>query len=884
MPIFFTHPAVSLTSGLPQGRKAAPPAFIKYLTVLMEFGKNAMMHWKQKTRNMAWDSSADGKGRRTPADVIRLDKQKESITESPRPSVVSATLRRMAAFVVWALVGLYCHLLWAYPIPPYIKQIGAEEDPRVQAGYLDASLYDNWQGNRVDPTGSIDSTAALQKALDDGYEYGLVTYLPAGEYLVSDTLLGRQIYNKSGCADHIWSNEWGTPHGSRKAYRLIGPEHGPMPVIRLADNSPGFSNPNNPKPIVYFFNYREGFNASPEWQGYKACAMGLVVRRIKVRTGDNPGAVGIQMPSAQYSFIESVRVDASGGYAGIRGTPYYHPVTDVEVTGGRYGIMAVTCCGSSFLGVRLRNQTEAAFYSDNFGTVTLTGFSIVKDRGPAILVVSSDGHTNQVTLQEGSIRIAKGYSPAISNPGAKDLVIKDVHFQVQGPLIKSGDELVPTTLCRNRKVVQYAHSNKSIQTLSDGTEVESYQLKNGVVSKETYVRFEDNAYDPSIDMPTRHLFGRLPSFEDCDAVNVRDLGVMGDGATDDTVALQNAINTHDKLFLPRGDYIVSRTIELKSSTMLFGVCSNLVRFYMPNWEPSTFAPVFRSPNDAQAVNYLGDISIILPNRKTSSSDEIPNVTYLSGLDWRSGRHSIVRNVSTTLDREGKHFKSHGRKLYQVRGNGGGRWYGVYAMVLSKSRTQHPDFRLFYVDGTQEPLSFYGPNPEDARSVCVEIKGASNVRIVGIKSESMNYDYIRVVDSDNIMIAGHTGNGRIGSDKRMSIFRDSTNTNVPNFAFFLGQHAGAEGYMLYEGNTGGSDHFIDATNNVTLYTQGEFNASLFPHCGDGRCDPWNEGRNLFPADCGGKLPGCGDGQCNLWNKGKVLCPVDCGRKLPGCSDD
>ena len=62
-------------------------------------------------------------------------------------------------------------------------------------GYIDASKYPG-----IDPSGQKDSTAGLQKAIDDGINSARITYLAKGTYLVSDTLTGLQIYNKSGCA------------------------------------------------------------------------------------------------------------------------------------------------------------------------------------------------------------------------------------------------------------------------------------------------------------------------------------------------------------------------------------------------------------------------------------------------------------------------------------------------------------------------------------------------------------------------------------------------------------------------------------------------------------------------------------------------------------
>src|SRR5690606_35626301 len=44
----------------------------------------------------------------------------------------------------------------------------------------------------ADPTGSRDSTRALQHAINDARDARMLTYLPPGSYLVSDTLFGIQ--------------------------------------------------------------------------------------------------------------------------------------------------------------------------------------------------------------------------------------------------------------------------------------------------------------------------------------------------------------------------------------------------------------------------------------------------------------------------------------------------------------------------------------------------------------------------------------------------------------------------------------------------------------------------------------------------------------------
>ena len=60
-------------------------------------------------------------------------------------------------------------------------------------------------------------------------------------------------------------------------------------------------------------------------------------------------------------------------------------------------------------------------------------------------------------------------------------------------------------------------------------------------------------------------------------VNVHTLGVKGDGKTDDTAALQKAIDTHRVLYLPGGHYVVQRHTALKPDTVLIGLHPTLTQ-------------------------------------------------------------------------------------------------------------------------------------------------------------------------------------------------------------------------------------------------------------------------------------------------------------------
>ncbi len=68
-------------------------------------------------------------------------------------------------------------------------------------------------------------------------------------------------------------------------------------------------------------------------------------------------------------------------------------------------------------------------------------------------------------------------------------------------------------------------------------------------------------------------------------MNIRTLGVMGDGKTDDTAAIQHAIDTTRVIYVPSGRYIVHDTIHLKPDTVLIGLHPSITQFDLPDNTP-----------------------------------------------------------------------------------------------------------------------------------------------------------------------------------------------------------------------------------------------------------------------------------------------------------
>lgn len=55
-----------------------------------------------------------------------------------------------------------------------------------------------------------------------------------------------------------------------------------------------------------------------------------------------------------------------------------------------------------------------------------------------------------------------------------------------------------------------------------------------------------------------------------DLISIRDFGAIGDGLTDDTLAIQQALSAHDNVFVPEGTYLITGVITVALGQSLFG--------------------------------------------------------------------------------------------------------------------------------------------------------------------------------------------------------------------------------------------------------------------------------------------------------------------------
>jgi sugar lactone lactonase YvrE len=119
--------------------------------------------------------------------------------------------------------------------------------------------------------------------------------------------------------------------------------------------------------------------------------------------------------------------------------------------------------------------------------------------------------------------------------------------------------------------------------------------------------------------------------------DVRGLGATGDGLTDDTAALQHAIDTHRVLYLPAGFYKVTEPLKLRPDTVLIGLHPALTQLFIPDNDPGhaglgTVLPILESPRGGD--NILSGLGLFTGRVNPRAS----------ALLWRSGEHSLVEDV------------------------------------------------------------------------------------------------------------------------------------------------------------------------------------------------------------------------------------------------
>jgi hypothetical protein len=468
--------------------------------------------------------------------------------------------------------------------------------------------------------GKADDSAAIQAAIDKAsrpFAGGLV-FLPSGRYRITRSII------------------------LPPAVRLMGV--GPTrPVILLADNTPGF---------------QQGLSEMVVFSGGDQYAVGkipvplpnIVPREKQVRDANsgtfytaisnidfeigkgNPAAIGVRMHVAQHGFLRHMEFRTGSGFAGAYMVG--NEAEDLHFVGGRYGIVT--------------EKTSPAWQ------FTLIDTLFEGQRDAAIREHEVDLTLANVTFRNVpvGIEIDQGYDDSLYG--------KDVRFENVGKagVIISNENNAFTQIGFDNALLSgtpvFARFRESGKTLGQKGAYRVNEFTYGLRLPEVGAtgRYETRyKAEPLAKLPAPRARA-IPALPGTDKwVNVRSLGVKGDGKADDTAALQAAIDTHPVLYLPTGFYLISDTLRLRPDTVLIGLHPGLTTVTLPDNAPAfagigSYKAMIEAPKGGR--NMLSSLGIFTGRVNPRAGNIL----------WKAGEESLLDDIKVqggggTLNNDGK---------------------------------------------------------------------------------------------------------------------------------------------------------------------------------------------------------------------------------------
>jgi SMP-30/Gluconolactonase/LRE-like region/Pectate lyase superfamily protein len=467
--------------------------------------------------------------------------------------------------------------------------------PSVLAASFYAEKLNDPKAVYLSPSGG-DDTAALQNAVDRVQEttwQGIVLLAP-GQYHLTNTI-------------YIWPG-----------IRLIGCG-AERPEIVLPANTPGYGDALHEKVLIFFAGRRPRNDGDPVPDASPGTFYSALANLdVEVEDG-NPGAVVVRSHYAQHCFLAHMDFHLGSALAGIHEGG--NVVEDVHFFGGTHAVWTskpspgwqFTLVDCSFEG-----QHESAIFEHE------AGLTLIRPQ-----------FRNVPTTVE------------IETNWADELWVKDARLEdISGPAFIFGMEKTPRNeinlegiTCSNVPV--FAALQDSGKKFTAPSEI--YAVKNfshgldfagiGTVPEiETHFNATPLAAMPE---PVASDLTPLPA---CDTwVNAHDLGAKGDGQTDDTAALQNAIANHRAIYFPSGFYIVRDTLKLQPDTVLIGLHPGATQIILPD-----HAPAFAGTGDPKALIEApkGGSNVVIGIGLYTSGNNPRAVAAL----WKAGANSMMNDV------------------------------------------------------------------------------------------------------------------------------------------------------------------------------------------------------------------------------------------------
>jgi hypothetical protein len=432
--------------------------------------------------------------------------------------------------------------------------------------YPPEAFYHNGKGGRVlDVTkppfnakgdGKTDDTQALCDAMrfvqdhyedlaGEGYSYthnkldrSWIIYLPNGEYLVSETVSRgwpasaydvKKGWSKVGRVK-VASPEAETPElelrGERNyGIRVVGQSRQGT-VIRLKDECPGFEK-GKENAVLQFYLLKNGSSIN----------QGNYAQNLTLHTGKgNPGAVGLKWNASNWGGVYNVAIlsgDGSGRAGLMMDRRNAHGYQrDIVVDGFNVGVeMAAGSVSHVVLEyATLSNQREVAVRVSK--NETFCGRKLLIQNAPLALRAAGSSH---VVLLDCEVLSEKSTGPAIAVEGAH-LLARDIRLSGYTSAVAKDKQTVVT--------------GDFIEEYVSGTPVSAYA----------------DGPTKTLRLPVKETPVILPESDLSKWASVDDFGAKGDGITDDTEAVQRAMNSGKPVvWFPKACYAINGSVAIPAT-------------------------------------------------------------------------------------------------------------------------------------------------------------------------------------------------------------------------------------------------------------------------------------------------------------------------------
>lgn len=531
-----------------------------------------------------------------------------------------------------------------------------------------------------------DDSVALQNAIGQAAGSGHVLLIPEGRYRISRTI------------------------GIPASTRVIG--FGvKRPVILLGANTPGYTNHDEaPKYMIWFSSgFGGGRQGAREQPSQVDSSFGdanpgtfySALANVDIEIGEgNAAAAGIRSHYAQHCYIAHVNFHIGSGFAGIDAVG--NEAEDLHFFGGDYGIVTGKPSPSwpfALVDATYEGQRIAAIKTEEGGLTLIR---------------------NQFTHVATAISV---------NPDrAEELWMKDCRFEdITGPALIISDEMNARTeinlenvVCQHVPVLaKFRESGREVAGAGDIYSIKTFAHGLHIPELGATPRVEDvykairlNSMPPPLpsDIPA------LPSVETW--ANIMSLGAKGDGETDDTKAIQDAVGQHETIFFPKGRYKITDAIRLKPDTILIGL--------------NPIAAQIRLADDEPGFSGLGNPKGMIESSRGGKNiivgiglDSGANNTRAVGLKWMAGSDSLVDDVRF-LGGHGTSYPDGPRVPIYNSNNSGD--------ADPNRRWNSESYSLWVTDGGGGTFAnIWTPSPYAAAGICVS-DTATEGRIYELSSE------------------------------------------------------------------------------------------------------------------------------------------------------